>query len=887
MQKQLLRWISVRHARRAPGMLLLSLAGVALGVAVFVAIQVANRTVIRTFSATLDAVSGRANLEIAAGSGGLPDRLYPAVRGLPGVEAATPLVVAQVLLPDHPGEVVGLIGVDPFSNQPFGTGTAVFDTALAGAPVTGAPPHGAATPGAPPPAELGSAPAFLRWVADPRAALAPEALARDLGLELGSQLRILAGSEPDSVTIRGFLRFPGDVGRTAERFLVLDVAAAQEIAGRVGQLDRIDLIAADPEAAASALAALPLLPADAEVRRPETRTQQVETLLAAFRLNLTALSLIALFVGTFLVYNAATTAVIRRRREIGILMALGVPRPMIERLVLGENLILGALGIALGLGLGILLARLVLSSIARTVSSLYIQVAVRELFIEPAVLAVAAAAGLVAVVAATWLPAREAARLVPQVVLTEGRRPSWRGPRPERLLLLGLLVSAGALGLAMSPLLARAPLLSFAVALLLLAGAAFASPAVTMAVAALARPWSRRHPALGLAAAELKVGIRRTAVAVAALGSALAMVVGISIMIESFRRTVDEWIGQTVRADLYVAPASQIASGRVAVLAPEVVRAAEQLPGVRAVDRLRTLAGLQVGGRPVRAAAVVFGVLAQESPSDFLAVDPALGAPRTDPAAVLRAAARSGAVLASEPLARRHGYRAGDTLRVRTPAGEQSWRIAGVFRDYSSDSGLLLIDYGVYARVWGDSAVSGLALYLTDPARGPEVRQALLARTAPRYPLLVRSHHDLRAAALAEFDQTFAVTQTLKLITLIVALAGVFFALTVGIAERRAEIGVLRALGASGAQVRRMVLAEAMLIGAAALVIGVVTGVGLAVVLVFVVNPQFFGWTIRWAPTARPFLEALAVVVVSALLAAWLPARAAVRSEPAASLRAE
>ncbi len=695
------------------------------------------------------------------------------------------------------------------------------------------------------------------------------------------------GAEPDTVTIRGLLRFPGEVGRTAERFLVLDIAAAQEIAGRVGRLDRIDLIASDPNAVAAAIAALPLLPADAEVRRPGTRTQQVETLLAAFRLNLTALSLIALFVGTFLIYNAATTAVVRRRHELGILMALGVPRATIERLVLFENLAFGALGILLGLGLGILLARLVLKSIARTVSALYIQVAVRELFVEPAVLGVAAVVGLAAVAVAAWFPAREAARLVPQTVLTEGRRPGWRGPRPHRLLLLGVLAVAGALGLSISPLLARAPLLSFVVALLILAAAALASPAAAVAVAALARPWAWRHPAIGLAAAELQVGLRRAAVAVAALGSALAMAVGISIMIESFRRTVDEWIGQTVRADLYVSPASQIASGRDAILAPEVVRAAERIPGVRAVDRLRTIDGLLVNGQRVRAAAVVFGVLAQESPSNFLAVDPALGAPRSDPAAVLRAAARSGAVLASEPLARRHGYGPGDTLRVRTPAGVEAWRIAGVFRDYSSDSGLLLIDYAVYARAWGDSAVSGLALYLEDPAHGAEVRQALLARTAPRYPLLVRSHHDLRAAALAAFDQTFAVTRTLKLITLIVALAGVFFALTVGIAERRAEIGVLRALGASGAQVRRMVLTEALLIGAAALAIGAVTGVGLALLLVFVVNPQFFGWTIRWAPTVRPFLEALAVVVASALLAAWLPARAAVRSEPAASLRAE
>jgi putative ABC transport system permease protein len=863
MIRRLLHWLGLRHARRSPGLLALSLAGIALGVSVFVAIQVANRTVLRTFAATVDAVAGRATLEIAAGPGGIPDSLFVAVRRSPGITAATPLVLGHALLPTRPGEVAELVGVDPISNRPFAA-------------------YAAASTG-----DSAGARDFLRLLADPRAALIPERMARDLDLAPGDRLPILIRSAPDTVTIAGLLHFTGAIERTAERLLVLDIAAAQEVSGKVGRIDRIDLLAPNPDSAAAALRALPVpngLPADAVVRRPSARSAQIATLLAAFRLNLTALSLIALFVGTFLVYNAALTSVVRRRREIGVLRALGMSRGAVQALVLSEQLALGAIGIAAGLGLGLLLAREMLGAIAHTVSALYVRVFVRELFIEPHVLLLAIAAGMGAVVVAAWFPAREAANLVPQTVLTEGRRPSTARFRSGRMLVAGAIAWALALAVTRVQFIARYPQTGFLAALLILVGGALLAPATARALLVLVRPAARRWPSFRLAAGEVRTGLRRAAVAIAALGSALAMVIAISIMITSFRRTVDLWVEQTVRADLYVSPASfEVASG-AAALDPEVIRAATSLPGVRAVDRLRRIDGLTVEGQAVRASAIIFDVIAQESKFWFLAVDPALhGASASD---VLHAAARSGAVVVSEPLARRHRLTAGDSLRLATPSGPRGFRIAGVFRDYSSDAGLVLIDLPAYVRAFGDSTTNSLALYLEDPAAGPALRSQLLAATRG-HALVVRSNRDLRQAALTEFDRTFAVTMTLKLITVITAIAGVFFTLTVSVAERRGEIGVLRALGASTGQVRRMVLGEALLIGLAALAIGTATGIALARLLVFVVNPMFFGWTILWVLSPRVFLEAVAVVGGASLLAAWWPARAATRGAPARSFRAE
>ncbi len=244
-------------------------------------------------------------------------------------------------------------------------------------------------------------------------------------------------------------------------------------------------------------------------------------------------------------------------------------------------------------------------------------------------------------------------------------------------------------------------------------------------------------------------------------------------------------------------------------------------------------------------------------------------------------------MIVSEPFSRHQHLAEGDTLHLATPSGPAALRIAGVFYDYSSDAGLVLFHRPHYAALYRDPAINSLALYLEDPAGAAAFRQAIAAGVGREHALLIRSNRDIRDAALEQFDQTFAVTMTLKFITLIVAMAGVFFSLTVSVAERRAEIGILRAIGARAGQVRRMVFGEALLIGLAALVVGVATGIGLALLLVFVINRQFFGWTLLWVLTPRVLIEAFVVIAVASVLAAWLPARTAIRTDPAASLRAE
>jgi putative ABC transport system permease protein len=416
--------------------------------------------------------------------------------------------------------------------------------------------------------------------------------------------------------------------------------------------------------------------------------------------------------------------------------------------------------------------------------------------------------------------------------------------------------------------------------LILIGGAALA-PAVTAAVVGAAVPLARKSASLRLAAGQVRTALRRDAATVAALGSALAMAIGVSIMVESFRSTVDLWIGQTVRGDLYVSAAAQHVSGADAVLDREVIQAIESLPGLRTIDRLRQFevrpVGAQGSSRPARGHAVSFRVLAQESAFQFR---------RGEAKAVLTGAADDGAVVVSEPFSRHHAVDEGDTLLLNTPSGPVAFPVAGVYTDYTSDSGMVLVDLPTYRRWWRDESINSFALYLDDERQTSMIRDMLRTRL-PERDLVIRSHRDIRDAALAQFDQTFAVTTTLKLIALVVAWAGAFFTLTAGVAERRSELGMLRAVGAGSGLIRRAVLGEAMLIALAAFVLGSITGIALALLLVHVINPQFFGWTIHWVLTPRPFVEALIVVAIAAAGAVWLPVRAALRTDPVASLREE
>ncbi len=871
----LLHWLLLRRLATERGRTLLTTLGVALGVAVFVSIRLANHSALASFADTVDAVTGRANLVVQSTSDGFPDSVYARLARDPRIEAAAPVVQVSALAKPggpRPGgplptgdrgeyrETLLFLGVDPFVEAPF-----VRFEALAG-DTTRRGPRAIAR--------------ALRLLVEPRTVAITGAFADRTGIGADDTLTVLVSGRPVPLVVSQVLRDENLRQAMGGNVALLDVATAQEVFGRAGRLDRVDLIvpAAARERLRAALAAE--LPPGVSVDLPQARTRQVENMVAAFALNLTALSFIALLVSMFLVFNAVAMSVLRWRREIGVLRSLGATRGQVTRLFLLEGLLLGATGSALGLALGTLLARGTLAAVGRTLTDLYLVQHANQVRLDGPTYAIGFGLGLVTALASALAPALEAAHTPPGVTMRQGMLLEARR-LPVGRWALGGLATLGLAGLVVAwTVREHQPWGGFAAAFLVVAAFTLAAPAFTLAGETLLR---RPAEALGgvvgaLGARALRDFVARTSVVVASLMLAVGMTVALTIMVGSFRRTVDTWITQTLRGDLYVEPAGHRTSLAATALPDSLVRAARRLPGVRAVDTYRATP-LRLGERQVFAVGIDFAVQGRYGHLEFLG-----GARSAD---VFREALARNEVIVTESFAHRFRVRAGDTLRVPAPAGDVALRIAGVFYDYSVEGGAVLMDRGLFARLWHDDRTESLALYLEPGADLARVRNAFVALAGPNRVLHVTPNQDLRRRVLAVFDQTFRITFALQFIAVLVAVLGVVTTLTALILQRGRDIGVLRAVGALRRQVWSIVLVESAILGLLGSLLGCAAGWVLALLLVHVINRQSFGWTIRMTVEPGVFVQAVALMVVTAVLAGLGPARFASDRVAAEAMRVE
>jgi putative ABC transport system permease protein len=376
----------------------------------------------------------------------------------------------------------------------------------------------------------------------------------------------------------------------------MDIANVQEDFLHAGKLTRISALVRPGEDFNTVIARLrSQLPANVIVQAPDRRNRQIERMLGAFQLNLTALSLISLLVGMFLIYNTVATAVVRRRHEIGVLRALGLSSRQVQMLFVAEAMLLGIIGAALGLALGVVLAGKLVGAVAQTITSLYILTSIQTLFISPLAIGAALSLCFGAVLIAAWFPAREAAKLAPVEALSIGHleEHSARGTLQWCAVGAGLLVLAGLvahISLNYGP-----AWLSFGAALFTLLGFAFFVPTVSVLFTRVFKP--------GAITARIAFGhfaqsLHRTSVAIASLVIALAMVVGISTMIFSFRTTVEEWLTRSVQADIAIGPAANLLLGNNEMVRPEVEQVVAQTPGVH-YDSYRELR-VRVNGQLVK-----------------------------------------------------------------------------------------------------------------------------------------------------------------------------------------------------------------------------------------------------------------------------------------------
>ena len=847
---RLLPLASLRYLTQHRLQLVLAVLGVALGVAVVLSIDIAIRSAQTGFRISAETVSGRATHVVVSDIGTLDEAVLLKLRIDEDVSAAAPVVEGYAQSPLVPGRALRILGVDPFSEGPFRPWVAGGDSGL----------------------DVGGIIAVRTGV------VLSSPVADRAGLAVGDTLPLLVEGESWFLPVVGLIAPGDDLARAGLSDVVLmDIAGGQEVLRMPGLLSRIELRIEEGEASDVTLERVrSAIPAGVGVEAVGTRSETMTGMIAAFDVNLTALSLLALIFGMFLIYNSVTFSVVQRRGILGRLRALGVTRGEVVGMILREAFWIGTAGAVLGVAAGLVLARGLVGMVSRTINDLYFSVSVSSVDIEPALVVKAAALGLGATLLAALPPALEAAGANPRVAALRSEVED----RVRRLVPLAALVGVGLCLAGGLILLAptRSLLVSFTALFFVITGMALVTPAGTLLVMSILRPVLR---ALGgtlgvMAGRAVGSSLSRTAPAVAALVVAVSVTVGLGVMIQSFRGTLTRWLDGTLRADVYVSLPGPTASRASGTLWPEVVDAFVAHPAVTGHSTYR---GFDVvrGGDAFRLVALDLDPRG-ESAFDFLD-----GRPEE-----IMAAFRNGdGVIVSEPYAYRRGLESGDDIVVTGRDGPSAVPIAGVFYDYGSEQGTVMMARVAYDRLFDDPGITSLGLFLDPGADSEAVAEELLALVPPGRAVIVRTNDTLRSASLEVFDRTFRVTAVLRLLAFIVAFVGVLSALAALQLEKARELALMRAQGLTPGQLWRLVLAQTGLIGLASGVLAIPMGLVLSTVMIFVVNKRSFGWTLHMQVGPDVLIQAVALAVVGALLAGLWPAWRMARAAPALALRGE
>jgi putative ABC transport system permease protein len=614
------------------------------------------------------------------------------------------------------------------------------------------------------------------------------------------------------------------------------------------------------------------LPAGVSIQRFGAQARQNHRMLEAFRWNLGVLSYIALIVGAFLIYNNLSVSVVRRRAEIGVIRALGGSSRFVRAAFLGEAVFYGVAGSIAGMALGRLLAAGTVGLISTTVQSLYLTSRPAAITLAPATVLLGFAVGIGIALLSALLPAYEASQVAPVEAMARGRQEYEVRVRKKRLLFVAALCAVAATVCTRMPAVGETPLFGYAAAMLLLAACVLSIPAVVAGVSVIGTRVMRRWTGVEgyLALHGLSASLRRTSVLLAALSTAVAMVVSVGIMVGSFRQTVITWLGDDFMADLYIQPAVPISPDLFPTLSPDVPSRIAALPEVKAVDELRAYS-IIFQGRPTTLASDMTRVAQRYEHVEFLAGE--------NPHRIFKGLAQPGSVVVSEPFAIQHGIHAGDRVTLPLGGNRVSFRVAGIYYDYSDPRGAILMDRAALLNYLPNPAVSSIAVYLRHGVSDREALHSIEKACAGRQISIV-SNRQLRSQAVQVFDRTFRITYALEAIALSIAVIGVAGALLALVVDRRRELGLLRFLGSSTAQIRKLILCEAGLLGVFGCLAGFALGVLLSLVLIFVIDKQSFGWTIQFHWPVAMLAIGLLVIYGATLAAGLYPARLAMNLNP-------
>lgn len=815
--------VSGNALRDNPGRLVLALLGIALGVALGLAVHLVNTSALNEFNLAVRSLSGEADLVIRGPRGGFDESVYPRIARLPQVRAASPAIEIEAQLAGRK-DALTITGLDPLRAlqvQPellAGTENRITD------------------------------------LFDPDALFLSHVAAAWLGLKVGDKLRVNVGTSSMELKIAGLL----PPGAYRQRLAVMDIASAQWRLQQLGRINRIDVRlrpGSDAQAVQRELAGW--LPAGVHAATPDAEAGRSTGMSRAYRLNLDMLALVALFTGAFLVFSTQVLATLRRRTHFAMLRVIGLTRPALTRLLLGEGALIGALGSTLGVAFGYALAGVVLEKFGADLGAGYFRAVASVLHADATTLAAFWLLGTVFAVAGTAIPAVEAGRRAPALALKAGDEEE--GLKKLRTAWPGIVLMSGGLVLTQAPAISGLPVFGYAAVALILLGAILLMP--WLAAAILRRLPALRYPPAMLAIAQLQATPRQAAISIAAIITSFSLTVAMLIMVGSFRQSLDAWLTTMLPADLYLRAAR---AGETGFLTPEQQARIASAPGIGHAEFLRSRNLLIDPARPP-VTLLARPIDAASARSILPLLGPAL-APRAD---------EPPAAWVSEVASDLFDFKPGARISLPIDGHPHVFTVAGIWRDYARQNGAIVIDRALYMRITGDRLANDAALRLAKGTTPSQVAQALLARLGSPDSIEISTTREMRDASLSTFDRTFAVTYALEIIAVLIGLFGVSASFSAQALARRREFGVLRHIGTTRHEIGIMLGCEGMLVSGLGIGCGLAIGWLVSLILIHVINRQSFHWSMNmdvpWLPLAA--LAALLIAAASAT-AVWSGRRA-------------
>ncbi len=846
----LLRHISLKHLHLQKLQLVMAVSGICLGVAAMVAIDLVNRSVLKSCEDSINHATGRAVLQITGGEAGFPEEMLERVQKLPGVEYAVPVIEATGGLTGDKERALMILGIDVLQDHH------IRDYSITD--------------------ESAEIPDPLLFLAKRDSILLTRTLAGQIGIGIDQEVNVQTVAGLKTFKVRGLLNPEGPARVAGGDIAIMDVYAAQMAFGKVGSLDRIDvsfLPGQDFDTMKARIEAA--LPPGYDVDTPAGRTRQVELLLGRFRTSMRLVGCMALFVGMYLIYNTVSISVVQRRREIGILRALGGGRMQIAALFLAETLAVATFASLLGMALGLGFAQASVGVVAQSVTEMYLRTSVSELVFSWPSLLLNAGIGILASLIAAVFPSLAAARVTPVSAIRAvpyAADDFLRGWRIKFAACLCLLIALSCLvAFEVASPASPAKNLGFvvvAVILLLLS-----ISLITPVLFAWTLPLTHNLLAFcfgaqgRLAGLNLQKNITRNGVAVAAILCSIALFVSSANTVHSMRTSLFEWFDSIIRADLLVSSGHPLATGGAPTIPmpAEMLGEMEKIPGVQSVEPFRK-GRVSYNGRKLMLE--VFDVALR---MDYCPAMIAVGKREN----MARLLPDQDYVAINEGLALKERLRPGDSLVLPTPQGPVRFGVAAVIVSFSSDAGVVWLDINTYRRHWRDPLVDTYEVLVKPGAKIKEVRQAILDRFGGERRLFALEAAEFKVEVRKILDRSFVMTNAVNIITLVIAGLGIIVTLLASVFERTREIGILRGIGMTRSQVLAMVLIESALIGAIGGVLGAAAGIVIGWIEMEGMIRVDLGASIGYHVHYAALLWALLLAVGLSALAGIYPARRA------------